>query len=443
MKLTEEQKKEIVELYRSGKSSTEIGKIYNRNFSSILDILHNSGESVRDPRRCKLNEEQKTKCIELYRYGKTFKEIAKQYDVSPSTINNVLSRSGEVKRKGGNRAKVFSEKEIKDIIKLYRHGKSSEQIGKKYCVSHSVIINALRNVAEQIRHGSIGNEVSEKEQKEIVALYKKGLTIRKIESMVNISWYYINMVLREKGIEIKKGKFSDVQRNEIVDLYRSAKTAQEIAKIYCVSRTAVTKCLKDKGELIREHGWIAQLSELNKKDIIELYRSGKSTTEIAVLYKVSNSSIRRLLKLNKEKLKISPKKVEIINSTCICRRCNRVKPVSEMRKDKNTLTGITRICNECSREAHKISNVPYKQYGITRKDYEDMLKKQDGKCAICGCDTGGTSRSGGIKRLSIDHSHYDGKIRGLLCNMCNVGIGNLRDDPELLEKAAQYLRSYT
>ncbi len=49
--------------------------------------------------------------------------------------------------------------------------------------------------------------------------------------------------------------------------------------------------------------------------------------------------------------------------------------------------------------------------------------------------------SGRVRRLSIDHDHNTGDIRGLLCHNCNVAIGHLNDDPELLDAAAGYLRT--
>ena len=66
-----------------------------------------------------------------------------------------------------------------------------------------------------------------------------------------------------------------------------------------------------------------------------------------------------------------------------------------------------------------------------------MKDKQDNKCFICGLD-GSCNKDG---RLHVDHNHKSGKIRGLLCNYCNRGIGLLKDSSENCFKAAEYLRS--
>ena len=83
------------------------------------------------------------------------------------------------------------------------------------------------------------------------------------------------------------------------------------------------------------------------------------------------------------------------------------------------------------------NNQLVKEFGITLDQYNSMLEKQNGVCALC---FGGPDAKS--KKLAVDHCHSTGKIRSLLCRGCNVGIGNLKDSPELLEKAAQYIRRH-
>lgn len=72
-------------------------------------------------------------------------------------------------------------------------------------------------------------------------------------------------------------------------------------------------------------------------------------------------------------------------------------------------------------------------YGITLKEYEELLEEQKGVCAICHniCSTG--------KNLCVDHKHSIGNIRGLLCDKCNRGLGAFDDNVELLKAAIKYL----
>lgn len=73
-------------------------------------------------------------------------------------------------------------------------------------------------------------------------------------------------------------------------------------------------------------------------------------------------------------------------------------------------------------------------YGITADEYQALYKHQGGRCYICRRATGAR------KRLAVDHCHTTGMVRGLLCGTCNRKvIGHLRDDPEALRRAAEYL----
>lgn len=71
-----------------------------------------------------------------------------------------------------------------------------------------------------------------------------------------------------------------------------------------------------------------------------------------------------------------------------------------------------------------------KRYGISYTTFESMKLEQKNKCAICDKEE---------VELHIDHCHKTGKIRGLLCQKCNTGIGLLGDDLLILNKAVKYL----
>lgn len=73
-----------------------------------------------------------------------------------------------------------------------------------------------------------------------------------------------------------------------------------------------------------------------------------------------------------------------------------------------------------------------KDYGIGVEYYQEMVVKQNYVCAIC-------FTSNPKKRLSVDHCHTSGLIRGLLCQKCNVGLGYFKDNINLLNNAAKYL----
>ena len=79
-----------------------------------------------------------------------------------------------------------------------------------------------------------------------------------------------------------------------------------------------------------------------------------------------------------------------------------------------------------------------KTYGIDLARYEEMYESQNGLCAICQQPETFKSR-GTVRLLSVDHDHATGLVRGLLCNNCNVGLGNFQEDPRLLRVALAYM----
>ena len=78
---------------------------------------------------------------------------------------------------------------------------------------------------------------------------------------------------------------------------------------------------------------------------------------------------------------------------------------------------------------------------INLNDYHDLLVKQDNKCAICKKEEAAKHQNGKIKRLSVDHHHDSGKIRGLLCTKCNTAIGLFKESTEILLSAIEYLKA--
>lgn len=75
------------------------------------------------------------------------------------------------------------------------------------------------------------------------------------------------------------------------------------------------------------------------------------------------------------------------------------------------------------------------KYGITQLDYEMMLKRQRGGCAIC------TRKPSALtKQLHVDHNHKTGKVRGLLCHQCNWYLGVIDDNRKILAKLGRYIR---
>ena len=119
----------------------------------------------------------------------------------------------------------------------------------------------------------------------------------------------------------------------------------------------------------------------------------------------------------------------------MCRTCEVWLPEESFAKGKS-LDGLNGECRECA-----VNRSRALLYGTTLDAIRDMFEKQNGKCFICGQHDGS---------LHVDHDHRccpqtptcGNCTRMMLCSSCNLGLGKLRDDPDLLLRAAEYIRSY-
>jgi hypothetical protein len=145
----------------------------------------------------------------------------------------------------------------------------------------------------------------------------------------------------------------------------------------------------------------------------------------------------------------------------ICPKCKVVKKQNEFAADRSRFDGLQTYCKTCNSIKHKkhrdanpekyktgivrVKKYNSKQeasrayslsskYGITIQDYEDMLLKQNYKCAICEKEF--ISR----KKTYIDHCHSKGHVRGLLCQNCNIALGHIKDNITTLNSMIKYLQ---
>lgn len=120
--------------------------------------------------------------------------------------------------------------------------------------------------------------------------------------------------------------------------------------------------------------------------------------------------------------------------TQICNVCGKELPLDDFqyRSDNKKYRPVCKSCRAKQEAARR--------YSITVEEVEEMLVKQDYRCAICGIHQDDIQHNTfKYSPLVIDHDHNTGKVRGLLCPSCNLILGNALDNPDTLIKAALYL----
>jgi hypothetical protein len=154
-----------------------------------------------------------------------------------------------------------------------------------------------------------------------------------------------------------------------------------------------------------------------------------------------------------------------------CSKCDATKSIDDFGKDSSTPDGLTYHCRDCRNakariycqtsgyyakrhDAHREYKRNYykrpevvrrvrnqqllKAFGITVEQYDALLAKQGGKCAICGKERASLFE----KHMAVDHDHETGAIRGILCEGCNVGLGFFLDNVTLLKNAIRYINAH-
>lgn len=81
-------------------------------------------------------------------------------------------------------------------------------------------------------------------------------------------------------------------------------------------------------------------------------------------------------------------------------------------------------------------------YKLDSETYLQMILDQNNLCLICKKPETNKNKHGDIRPLSVDHCHTTGRVRGLLCNQCNAGLGNFKDDLDSLRSAVEYLSKF-
>ena len=89
------------------------------------------------------------------------------------------------------------------------------------------------------------------------------------------------------------------------------------------------------------------------------------------------------------------------------------------------------LCSLCKSHINALS----RHYNMTIYEYDEMLREQNGCCAICCTQQPDRQKA----RFCVDHDHKTGKVRGLLCNKCNALLGHANDNVQILENAIFYI----
>lgn len=153
--------------------------------------------------------------------------------------------------------------------------------------------------------------------------------------------------------------------------------------------------------------------------------------------KKSNSKLyfKEYAKNNKETLRVNRNKYVANNL-----EKNREHKKKYYKNNKEKVSKSIKEWKNNNKEVIKQTNKEFNlrvNYGLTIEDYNNIFNSQNGCCAICN-----RHQMNFKKNLAVDHDHNTGEVRGLLCHNCNTGLGQFKDNIELMKSGIDYLNKY-
>lgn len=129
-----------------------------------------------------------------------------------------------------------------------------------------------------------------------------------------------------------------------------------------------------------------------------------------------------------------------ISSMKKCCKCKNEVEIGNFYPNKSKSTGLDSMCKDCRKiDAQRVwAKWIMRAYRLSVEDYQNMIESQGNRCAICG----EYELLDYSKKLCVDHDHSNGKVRGLLCRKCNIGLGGFRDNEQTLKNAIDYLKKH-
>jgi hypothetical protein len=137
-----------------------------------------------------------------------------------------------------------------------------------------------------------------------------------------------------------------------------------------------------------------------------------------------------------DSFKLEFSETEITNK--LCTLCYEKKPFDEFLKNVRYKDGYYKHCKKCHYEVYGKDSHYKRNYGVSQNEYNKMSLNQDNKCKVCKSE----ASDGQFTRLVVDHCHKNNTFRGLICQNCNMALGNVKDNSETLRKLADYLDDY-
>lgn len=121
-------------------------------------------------------------------------------------------------------------------------------------------------------------------------------------------------------------------------------------------------------------------------------------------------------------------KADVPEGHKLCRVCGQIKPHDAWHRNSSASDGLSTRCKACRAVQGRQGHLK-RRYGITESERDGLISSQGGVCCICLT----------APAVHVDHCHKTGRVRGVLCFSCNAALGQFKDRPEAIRRAAAYV----
>jgi len=303
-KISPKRLEEYSKLYREGKTYKQIGEVFGLTGSSIHQALKTASKlesrSLSEAKR-KIPPERIEEYLKLYREGKSYREVAEVFELNWHSIRSALKAAGKLE----SRSFKIPPERIEEYLSLYREGKSYREIGEVFGLTGVTIRKTLKNAGKlESRSSAFFRKISPKRLEEYSKLYREGKTYEQIGEVFGLSGSSIHRALKTAS-KLESRSLSEAKRKKSVDLAVQKysfgiinETELGIHNVAGACKRRGVKSLSIKEAAIKNFGKPVLAAEYWR-----WYEAGYSATEISEMYECSVSSVCRLLKNHGYKLR--------------------------------------------------------------------------------------------------------------------------------------------
>jgi transposase len=250
-KISDKDVKKIVKEYKKDDSASTLQKLaeeYEVTTVTIRNILKREKVyKAKNKKHIRLTDAQKKKVVERYKEGMSGRKISKEFGISYQTVYDLLKDEKVDRRKLDDykRSKKISDDEEKNIVQAYKDGESSTSLAKKYSVSVGLILGLLKGNDVKIRPVKL---IKEKEYDNIIDLYvNQKLSTYKIAEKYGVHANTIYAILKKLDVKLRPKWYKKIMPTEyhkILRRFKDGEAVEDIAKDYDVTPNSIKSILE-------------------------------------------------------------------------------------------------------------------------------------------------------------------------------------------------------